>query len=151
MMQKLRKNKKEELAVKESLKLKEPSLIAKYIADNNITVKPTESGLYFISTTEGTGENPVSGNKVKVHYTGTLLDGTKFDSSVDRGQPFEFILGQGQVIKGWDEGISMLKVGGKATLILPSSIAYGDRQAGAVITPFSPLKFEVELLEIIKE
>ncbi|MFH0999752.1 MAG: FKBP-type peptidyl-prolyl cis-trans isomerase [Bacteroidota bacterium] len=145
------KKQKEELAVKESLKLKEPSLIAKYIADNNITVKPTESGLYFISTTEGTGENPVSGNKVKVHYTGTLLDGTKFDSSVDRGQPFEFILGQGQVIKGWDEGISMLKVGGKATLILPSSIAYGDRQAGAVITPFSPLKFEVELLEIIKE
>lgn len=147
----LEAKRKQEEAQKEALKMQEPSIIAKYIADNEITVKPTESGLYFISTQEGTGEQPVAGDKVKVHYTGTLLDGTKFDSSLDRDQPFEFVLGQGQVIKGWDEGIMMMKVGGKATLILPSSIAYGDRQAGAVIKPYSPLKFDVELLEIVKD
>jgi FKBP-type peptidyl-prolyl cis-trans isomerase FkpA len=142
---------KNEEAQKLTLKLQESSILAKYIADNEITVEPTESGLYFISTLEGEGEQALAGNKVKVHYTGTLLDGTKFDSSVDRDQPFEFVLGQGQVIKGWDEGIAMLKVGGKATLILPSSIAYGERQAGEIIKPFSPLKFDVELLEIITE
>ncbi|MBN2236861.1 MAG: FKBP-type peptidyl-prolyl cis-trans isomerase [Bacteroidales bacterium] len=142
---------KAEEAQKEALRLQEASTIAKYIAENEITVEPTASGLYFISTQEGEGEQAVAGNKVKVHYSGTLLDGTKFDSSYDRDQPFEFTLGQGQVIKGWDEGIAMLKVGGKATLILPSSIAYGDRQAGNVIKPYSPLKFEVELVEIVKE
>lgn len=138
-------------AEKQALKLQESSVLAKYIADNAITVAPTASGLYFISTTEGTGEQAVAGSKVKVHYTGTLLDGTKFDSSVDRNEPFEFVLGQGQVIKGWDEGVAMMKVGGKATLILPSSIAYGERQAGDIIKPFSPLKFDVELIEIVKE
>jgi FKBP-type peptidyl-prolyl cis-trans isomerase len=84
---------------------------------------------------------------VKVHYTGTLLDGTKFDSSVDRGEPFSFTLGQGQVIKGWDEGIGLMNVGGKATLIIPSSIAYEDRDMG-VIKPYSPLLFNVELIEV---
>lgn len=137
-------------AQKMTLKLQEASILAKYIADNEITVEPTASGLYFISTLEGEGEQAVAGNKVKVHYTGTLLDGTEFDSSVGK-DPFEFVLGQGQVIKGWDEGIAMLKVGGKATLIIPSGIAYGERQAGEIIKPFSPLKFDVELLEIIKE
>ena len=141
---------KVEAAQKEAFKLQETATIARYIAENEITVKPTESGLYFISTIDGKGEQAVAGNKVKVHYTGTLLDGTKFDSSVDRNEPFEFVLGQGQVIKGWDEGISMMKVGGKATLILPSAIAYGDRQAGEVIRPYSPLKFDVELIEIVK-
>lgn len=143
--------KKAEEAQKEALRVKEESTIAKYIADNEITVEPTADGLYFISTQEGTGEMPKAGDKVRVHYTGTLLDGTKFDSSHDRDQPFEFVLGKGQVIKGWDEGIAMLKVGGKATLIMPSKLAYGERQAGAVIKPYSPLKFDVELLEIVKE
>ena len=147
----LEAKRKNEAAILEARRLQEASTLAKYIADNEITVEPTASGLYFISTLEGEGEQAVAGNKVKVHYTGTLLDGTKFDSSVDRGQPFEFVLGQGQVIKGWDEGIAMLKVGGKATLIIPSNIAYGERQAGALIKPYSPLKFDVELLEIIKE
>lgn len=142
---------KNDEAQKVALKMQEASILAKYIADNEITVEPTASGLYFISTLQGEGEQAVAGNKVKVHYTGTLLDGTKFDSSVDRDEPFEFVLGQGQVIKGWDEGIAMLKVGGKATLILPSSMAYGERQAGAIIKPFSPLKFDVELIAIIKE
>jgi len=142
---------KNDAAILEATRLQEASVLAKYIAENEITIEPTESGLYFLSTLEGEGEQAVAGNKVKVHYTGTLLDGTKFDSSVDRDQPFEFVLGQGQVIKGWDEGIAMMKVGGKATFILPSSIAYGERQAGAVIKPYSPLKFDVELLEIITE
>jgi peptidylprolyl isomerase len=84
---------------------------------------------------------------VKVHYTGKLLDGTKFDSSVDRGEPFGFTLGKGQVIKGWDEGIGLMNVGGKATLIIPSSIAYGDRDMGT-IPPYSTLVFDVELLEV---
>ena len=141
---------KNDEAQKTALKLQEASVLAKYIADNEITIEPTSTGLYFISTLEGEGEQAKAGDKVKVHYTGTLLDGTKFDSSVDRNQPFEFVLGQGQVIKGWDEGIAMMKVGGKATFILPSSIAYGERQAGAVIKPYSPLKFDVELIEIVK-
>jgi len=147
----LEAKRKNEAAKLEAARLQEASVLAKYIADNEITVEPTASGLYFISTLEGDGEQAVAGDKVKVHYTGTLLDGTKFDSSVDRGQAFEFVLGQGKVIKGWDEGIAMMKVGGKATLILPSSIAYGERQAGALIKPYSPLKFDVELLDIIKE
>ena len=91
----------------------------------------------------------MAGKKVKVHYTGTLLDGTKFDSSRDRNQPFEFTLGQSQVIKGWDEGIGMMNVGGKATLVIPSTIAYGDRDMGK-IPPFSTLVFDVELLEVGK-
>lgn len=142
---------KNEAAILEATRLQEASILAKYIADNEITVEPTASGLYFISTLEGEGEQAVAGKKVKVHYTGTLLDGTKFDSSVDRDEPFEFVLGRGQVIKGWDEGIAMLKVGGKATLILPSSMAYGARSTGALIKPYTPLKFDVELLEIIEE
>jgi peptidylprolyl isomerase len=83
-----------------------------------------------------------------VHYTGRLLDGTKFDSSLDRNDPIEFKLGQGMVIKGWDEGIALLKVGGKALLIIPSNLAYGSRGAGGVIPPFSPLTFEVELVSV---
>jgi len=84
---------------------------------------------------------------VKVHYTGTLLNGTKFDSSRDRNEPFEFTLGQGQVIKGWDEGIALMNVGGKATLVIPSTIAYGDRDMGT-IPPYSTLVFDVELMDV---
>jgi len=122
----------------------------KYLSDNNITVEPTESGLIFIETKSGKGKKPVAGDKVKVHYTGYLLDGTKFDSSVDRDQPFIFDLGQGRVIKGWDEGIAMMNIGDKATLIIPSSIGYGARGAGGLIPPFSTLVFDVELLGIEK-
>ena len=132
------------------LQSKEKTTIANYIKENNVTVSPTTSGLYYIETGVGTGEQPVAGDKVKVHYNGTLLDGTKFDSSYDRGQPFEFTLGKGQVIKGWDEGIALMKVGGKATLIVPSSIGYGARARGGVIHAYAPLKFDVELIEITK-
>ncbi|HMM10893.1 MAG TPA: FKBP-type peptidyl-prolyl cis-trans isomerase [Bacteroidales bacterium] len=120
-----------------------------YLAAKGITVKPTASGLYYVEQKKGTGLTPRAGQAVKVHYKGTLLDGTKFDSSYDRGQPFEFTLGMGQVIKGWDEGIALMQEGGKAMLILPQHLAYGERQAGA-IPPFSPLVFEVELIEIVK-
>ena len=144
--------KKKAEAEKEEMSLmsKEKETIANYLKANNITVAPTESGLYYIETGAGTGEQPVDGDKVKVHYHGTLLDGTKFDSSYDRDAPYEFTLGKGQVIKGWDLGIAMMKVGGKATLIVPSDIAYGARARGGVIHAYAPLKFDVELIEITK-
>lgn len=124
---------------------------AAYLAENYPDAKPTESGLYYIRTKKGSGAKPKNGEKVKVHYTGTLLDGTKFDSSVDRGEPFEFPIGQGRVIKGWDEGIAMMQKGEKGILVIPSSIGYGPRGSGPVIGPYSTLVFEVELIDIIKE
>jgi FKBP-type peptidyl-prolyl cis-trans isomerase len=128
----------------------EAETIAAYVLENNIDAVPTESGMYVVVTEQGNGPKPVAGDKVKVHYTGMLLDGTKFDSSVDRGTPFEFDLGQGRVIRGWDEGIAMLNVGSKATLIIPSEMGYGERGAGRDIPPFAPLIFEVELIDIVK-
>jgi peptidylprolyl isomerase len=109
----------------------------------------TASGLDYTEVQAGTGDSPKRGDLVEVHYTGTFPDGRKFDSSVDRGQPFQFRLGVGQVIQGWDEGVSMMKVGGKATLIIPPDLAYGDRGAGNVIPPGATLHFEVELLGIV--
>ncbi|MBE0639458.1 MAG: FKBP-type peptidyl-prolyl cis-trans isomerase [Bacteroidales bacterium] len=125
--------------------------IQEYLTANNINSAPTESGMYYIEQVKGTGAAPEVGDKVKVHYTGTLLDGTKFDSSVDRGQPFEFTLGVGQVIKGWDEGIAMMNIGSKGKFVLPSRMAYGERGAGRDIPPYAPLVFEVELLDVIKQ
>ena len=108
----------------------------------------TATGLKYIDEVIGTGKIPKVGDKVKVHYTGTLEDGTKFDSSKDRNKPFEFSLGIGQVIKGWDEGISTMKFGGKRKLIIPSELGYGERGAGKVIPPGATLHFDVELLEV---
>lgn len=108
----------------------------------------TDTGLGYKILKEGEGEKPEAGQRVRVHYTGTLEDGTKFDSSLDRGTPFVFTLGTGQVIKGWDEGIALLKVGSRALLKLPSDLAYGARGAGGVIPPNATLYFEVELLGI---
>ncbi len=118
-----------------------------YLKTNNITTAPTATGLIFIEQKKGTGKKAEAGKMVTVHYTGTLLDGTKFDSSKDHGQPFEFILGQGQVIPAWEEALSMMSEGGAAKLIIPSSIAYGAQQAGP-IPPFSTLIFEVELVKV---
>ncbi len=125
----------------------ESMLLDKYLTDNKITVKPTASGLYYIEKTKGTGPRAVAGKTVKVHYTGTLVNGTKFDSSRDRNQPFGFTIGKGMVIPGWDEGIAMMEQGGKAVLIIPSKLAYGDRDMGE-IAPYSTLIFDVELLEV---
>jgi FKBP-type peptidyl-prolyl cis-trans isomerase len=142
------KKMREEMMKKvEAQKPIDDAIITKYLADNKINnAKKTASGLYYVINKPGSGKSPVAGDEVKVHYTGTLLDGTKFDSSVDRGQPFSFQLGRGRVIQGWDEGIALLKKGAKATFFIPSSLAYGPQGAGATIKPFSVLKFEIELL-----
>jgi peptidylprolyl isomerase len=111
----------------------------------------TASGLQIIEVKEGTGASP-AGKTAVVHYTGWLYTngqkGTKFDSSVDRGDPFEFPVGAGRVIKGWDEGVATMKVGGKRTLIIPASLGYGARGAGGVIPPNATLMFDVELLAV---
>jgi peptidylprolyl isomerase len=107
----------------------------------------TDSGLQYIDVEEGTGETPQAGQTVAVHYTGWLTDGTKFDSSLDRGTPFSFVLGAGQVIAGWDEGLATMKVGGERRLILPPELAYGEVQWGT-IPANSTLIFDVELLEV---
>ena len=106
----------------------------------------TASGLQITTLVVGTGEKAELGKTAIVHYTGWLLDGTKFDSSVDRGTPFEFALGAGRVIKGWDEGVATMNVGGKVELIIPPDLGYGASGAGGVIPPNATLKFEVEFL-----
>ena len=112
----------------------------------------TASGLKIQDTKVGTGATPQPGQTCVMHYTGWLYEngakGQKFDSSLDRGQPFEFPLGQGRVIKGWDEGVASMKVGGKRTLIIPPELGYGARGAGGVIPPNATLMFDVELLAV---
>jgi FKBP-type peptidyl-prolyl cis-trans isomerase len=110
----------------------------------------TKSGLKYVELKEGTGDEAKAGQVVEVHYTGWLKDGTKFDSSKDRNKPFQFPLGAGRVIKGWDEGVAGMKVGGKRKLIIPPELGYGKRGAGGVIPPDAELTFEVELLGIKK-
>ena len=108
----------------------------------------TESGLQYEELTEGTGAEAAAGQTVSVHYTGWLTDGQKFDSSKDRNQPFEFSLGAGMVIRGWDEGVQGMKVGGVRKLTIPPQLGYGARGAGGVIPPNATLVFEVELLDV---
>jgi len=107
----------------------------------------TPSGLQYEDIVVGTGASPQNAGRVTVHYTGKFLDGKKFDSSVDRGQPFTFVIGVGQVIKGWDEGVATMKVGGKRNLIIPAALAYGARGQGP-IPPNTDLYFEVELISV---
>jgi FKBP-type peptidyl-prolyl cis-trans isomerase len=106
----------------------------------------TESGLQVVDLVKGTGRQAELGDTATVHYTGWLANGTKFDSSLDRKEPFSFRLGAGQVIRGWDEGVMGMKVGGKRKLIIPPQLGYGARGAGNVIPPNATLTFEVELL-----
>ncbi len=119
---------------------------------NQETTMTTASGLQIIDTLEGTGAAPATGQTCVMHYTGWLYQngakGAKFDSSLDRGQPFRFPIGTGRVIAGWDEGVASMKVGGKRTLIIPPELGYGARGAGGVIPPNATLLFEVELLGV---
>ncbi len=115
-------------------------------------MEKTASGLSYEDTQVGTGASPQRGQTCVMHYTGWLwvngAKGAKFDSSVDRGRPFEFPLGMGRVIKGWDEGVATMKIGGKRTLLIPAALGYGDRGAAGVIPPGATLLFEVELLGV---
>lgn len=118
----------------------------------SMAIQETASGLKYEVLNEGTGDSPKAGQVVTVHYTGWLDEngkpGTKFDSSVDRAQPFQFVIGVGQVIKGWDEGVLGMKVGEKRRLIIPAELGYGARGAGAAIPPNATLIFDVELLKV---
>ena len=116
--------------------------------DEKVVTTPT--GLKYVDLVVGTGLEAEKGQTVSVHYTGWLTDGKKFDSSVDRGEPFSFPLGAERVIKGWDEGVAGMKVGGKRKLMIPPQLGYGTRGAGGVIPPNAELVFEVQLLEIRK-
>lgn len=126
---------------------KEMQVLLAKMAEKGENQTPEQSGLIIIQRQKGNGVKPVAGQKVSVHYTGTLLDGTVFDSSVQRNEPIAFTLGEGQVIKGWDEGIAAIEVGGKATLMIPSWLAYGARAMGPIPANAS-LIFEVELIQI---
>ncbi len=158
----LEENQKQQMAEQEKMmkemESKEKGDLEKYLADNKITVKPNESGLYFIETKKGSGPKPKAGDQVEVNYVGRLLDGKLFDTSVEsvakEGNvfnpqrpygPYKLIIGVGQVIKGWDEAIMLMSKGGKAKIILPSNLAYGPN-GGGPIPPFAPLTFEVELV-----
>lgn len=150
-----------EAAVKQ--KSIDDQIISDYLAENNIEAQKTESGLYYRINEAGSGDMPAKGDSVSVNYTGTLLDGTLFDTSNEalakengtyderrNYAPYEFPIGTGNVIEGWDEGIMLLNKGAKATLYVPSSLAYGPRQRSEVIKPNTILKFEVELVDIKK-
>lgn len=123
----------------------------KFLEENKTKdgVVTTDSGLQYVVLKEGNGENPIETSRVKVHYHGTLIDGTVFDSSVERNEPTTF--GVGQVIKGWTEGLQLMKPGAKYKFFIPENLAYGSQQRGQHIKPFSTLVFEVELLEIIPQ
>lgn len=121
--------------------------LSNYLAKNNVITEPLESGLIYVVTEQGTGEKPAVGQMVQMHYTGKLLDGTVFDSSVERGQPFSFPLGVGRVIPGWDEGVQLMSKGEKGVLYIPYYLGYGEHGAGEQIPPYANLVFEVELID----
>ena len=140
MQNKMNNNTEEQLII-------DAKIIDQYLADKNIEAINTASGLRYVISEEGSGPNAPVGSLVEVHYTGMLIDGTTFDSSLDRGEPFEFTLGQGQVIRGWDEGIGYFNKGAKGTLYIPSALGYGSNGAGGTIPPNSILIFDIELLD----
>ncbi|MDR1113415.1 MAG: FKBP-type peptidyl-prolyl cis-trans isomerase [Bacteroidales bacterium] len=133
-------------AMKEQYRMQEDSLIQLCLKATKITTKPAESGLYIKTLKAGKGDAPKAGQTVAVHYTGKFADGVVFDSSIERGEPYTFTLGQGMVIPGWDEAIATMKMGEKAVLVIPSKLAYGEGNQG--IPPYTPLIFEVELIGI---
>jgi len=150
LQQKMMAQQQKEMMAYASEQLKKDDVVLQeYMKKNNLTgMKKTPSGMYYQVTKPGTGPNAKPGQTVSVNYMGTLLTGKMFDSSEKAGKPFEFPLGQGQVIPGWDEGIALLNKGSRAILLIPSTLAYGQRGAGADIPADSPLRFEVELVDI---
>jgi FKBP-type peptidyl-prolyl cis-trans isomerase FkpA len=130
-----------------SSEAKEMELLESYLKRTNVTSEPTESGLYYIMLEKGTGKKAEKGKIVSVHYTGSLISGKVFDSSIGKN-PIEFQLGSRRVIPGWEEGIAMMQEGEKARLIIPSKLAYGERGAGKDILPYSTLVFDVELIQV---
>lgn len=137
----------EQVLLNEERALAEDGILEQYLSDENIDVQPLPSGLYYIEEEKGDGPKVEEGQTVSVHYEGRLIDGTVFDSSFERDTPLDFVVGAGQVIPGWDEGISQMNVGGKALLVIPSKLGYGEQGAGQVIPPYSTLIFEVELVD----
>ncbi|MEO0472635.1 MAG: FKBP-type peptidyl-prolyl cis-trans isomerase [Bacteroidota bacterium] len=126
-------------------------MLEQFLTKRNISFQKTEEGIYYHLEGDGSGRKPENGEFVKVHYTGTFLDGKKFDSSVDRNQPFVFQVGGQQVIQGWDLGLKLFSVGQKGSLYLPPELAYGERGAKGAIPPNASLIFEIELLDILTE
>ncbi|GAA4359929.1 hypothetical protein GCM10023185_27060 [Hymenobacter saemangeumensis] len=150
LQQKMMAQQQKEMMAYASEQLKKDDVVLQeYIKKNNLVgMKKTPSGMYYQVTKPGTGPKAKPGQTVSVNYMGTLLTGKMFDSSEKSGKPFDFPLGQGQVIPGWDEGIALLNKGSRAILLIPSTLAYGQRGAGADIPADSPLRFEVELVDI---
>lgn len=142
--------KQQELALKdqEAQLGKDIQTIDEFLQSNNIEAQKTESGLYYVINEKGKGPEVNAGDEVTVHYRGKLLDGTQFDASYDRNEPFTFNVGQGMVIPGWDEGLQQLNEGAKATFYIPSPLAYGARSAGSVIKPNSILVFDLEVVDV---
>ena len=138
---------KEERGEAEVRKTTESDIIKQYVKDNNITVTPTASGLYYVELKKGQGKPAEAGKKLTVHYKGLLFNEKVFDSSYDRGRPVNFVLGRGERLPAWDEGFALMAEGGKARFIVPSALGYGAEQRSGV-KPFTPIIFEVELLEV---
>ncbi len=136
----------EQKGMMDKMQAEEPAAIEDYLKRKNLKGTPTASGMYFFETAKGNGPKVKKGQKVTMQYTGYLLNGKKFDSSFDHGQPFTFKLGASEVIAGWDEGVAMMNVGSSATFVIPSVLGYGSNGQGP-IPPFSPLVFEVQLMK----
>jgi FKBP-type peptidyl-prolyl cis-trans isomerase FkpA len=133
--------------MKKKLQQQETESLAKYLEVHKVSVSPAESGLYYIAAREGKGEQAKKGKTVRIDFKGRLLNGTAIDSTGQSGMPHEFVLGEGKVIRGWEEGIMKMKAGGKATLIIPSSLAFGENELER-IPPFSTLVYDIELIEV---
>lgn len=149
-MQEAKLRKEQQDAILEEYRAKETPERESYLKENNITVKPTAEGLYFTLTKKGNGPKVENGDLVSAHYTGYFLNGEKFDSSENSPSPFQFIAGKGDVIKGWDLAVVMMKKGDKARIVIPSSLAYGESRPDFPIPPYSSLVFDIEIVEVEK-